>query len=681
MRSKRAYILPLAAMLLAALLSACSGGGESEVTEAPSSSEESTVRALNTEPLMTETVENPGWGYRAYSVSVSDETVVTAELDEQSGNVSLTSYNPGEAEVYVHDCFDHKAVIKVKVAEDGAIEHEASPCAEEYIDAADFGVVAGKSASGLPDLTDKLQSAIDHAHSIGGGTVYLYPGFYNIKLISMREGVTLRMYSGYTDASEGLTDALAAKIRKGEVTVLLKTRIMSTDFNDYGRNSACGFTISGGVIDNDRSTQSMLLFGLSEDITIENVIFKDIKNNHVIQITGCKNVTVRNCIFAGFEWGDTFTRETIQIEQTHPGAHSGNYEGAPQRFDYGEIYGCHDVSIESCYFGPSDELPGSHIAIGHHGSAHEPVCEGLRITNNVFDRPSYAAIRFASIVDVEITGNRFIATEDSNKLCSEKDPAFIILYSNTGDITYNNIVNGKKVTKAFAAEQPGSHNIRISQNDFRVSAGSDKRIITVSGTSFIPGVLFKSGVLRQESYDSKPYSFVGYTKCTNYIGNIDFSENKIKYEGKPVSLDTAFRFTAVYGVSFKDNDIELADFSFKRSEDGINGLSKTSCFAGEAAETYKIESRVASQYISLPNADGGRIELTFKIADTSRLIASEGGRLELREDGKGNILVDVIASEGYSFIGWRNGAGELTASGAQSITAPTTLTAIFEKNG
>lgn len=680
MTMKKINILLILMLICALALSACSKDEPEVTTEAPSSSDAATeAPALNTEPLETVTVENPDWGYKAYSVSVSDETIVSAVLDFDSGNVTLTSYNPGEAEVYVHDCFDHKAIIKVSVAEGGAITHEASPCVEEYIDARDFGVIAGKSTTGLPDLTSQMQRAIDHAYKQGGGTVYLYPGFYNIKLISMREGVTLRMYSGYTDAREGYTADLAEKVKKGEVTVLILTRILSTDFNDYGRNSAKNFTISGGVIDNCRSTQSTLLFGLSENITIENAIFKDIKNNHVIQVTGCKNVTIRNCIFAGFEWGDTFTRETIQIEQSHPGSHSGNHAGAPQRFDYGEMYGCDNVVIDSCYFGPSDELPGAHIAIGHHGTAHEPVCDGFKITNNVFDSPTYAAIRFASIVDVEITGNTFIAAEGSNKFCDETDPAFIILYPNSSTITYDNIVNGKKITKAVASEQAGTHNVNISNNSFTVAKGSDKRIITVTGTSFYPGVIYKTSILRQDTYDSKPYVFVGYLKSTNYIGNINFSDNSVKYEGQPTLTDAAFKFTAVYGLKFENNKIELDGFTFKRSTDGVNGLYTSGCVNGEKAETYRIESKAAKQYVSIPNPDGSRAELTFKSAETHYLIATEGGRIELSGDNNGNVIVDVIPNEGYTFVGWTDASGEFKHTGSYSVTSPITLKAIFEK--
>lgn len=642
-----------------------------EVTEAP----------LNTEPRSSVTVENPDWGYDAYSVSVSDESIVLAELDKKTGNVTLTSYNPGKAEVYVHDCFDHKAVIKVSVADDAdcTITYEASPCTEEYIDAADYGVLPSKSASNLPDYSAHLQKAINYAHNQGGGTVYLYPGFYYIKVLRMRENVTLKMFSGFTDAREGFTDELAKMIKKGEVTVLVNSRIMSANYNDYGRNGSSNFTISGGVIDNNHTTTSTVLFGLSENIVVENAIFKDIKNNHVFQITGCNNVSIRNCIFAGFEWGGTFTRETIQIEQSHPGSHGSNPDTTPQRFEKGEIYGSMNVTIDSCYFGPSDELPGAHIAIGHHGTAHEAVCDNLQITNNIFEDCTYAAIRFASIVNVEITGNKFINAKNTNKFCDNADPALIIIYPNTSNVTYENIINGQKVYKAVAQEQAGSHNLNISNNEFTLAAGSDKRIIDVKGTSFAPGVIFKAGVLRQDTYDSKPYVLTGYFKSTNYIGNVNFTDNKINYEGQPTVKDAVFKFVNVYGLKFENNDITLNGCSFRSAIYGIEGLYTSSCPGGEKAETYAIESQSVRNYLSIPHPDGSEAHLIFKLEATHYLIAGEGGRIELSSDTKGNVYVTVIPSEGYTFSGWTTDSGAFTDKGDVSVSSKITLKANFSK--
>ena len=678
MMKKFSFIIIL--LLTALIAVSCGGDGEPvETTVADTTAPAPETTALIPVESTTVTVNNPGWGFPAYSLEIADPNILSAELVQRSYNVTLTSLHVGETEIAVLDCFGHKASIKAKVSEDGNISYEAFPCEEEFISAAKYGITGSKTPTNLPDQSSKLQSLIDSTSKKGGGTIFIHPGFYNIKVITMREGVTLKMYSGFTDASEGYTDELAEKVKNGEVTVLILARILNTKMKEFGRNGSSNFTVSGGVIDNDHSTQSTLLFGLSKGITIENMIFKDIKNNHVIQVTGCEDVTIRNCIFAGFEWGDTFTRETIQIEQSHPGAHSGDHANAPVRFDYGEIYGCKNITIDSCYFGPSDELPGAHIAIGHHGTAHEAVADNFKITNNVFDRPTYAAIRFASITNVEITGNTFIATKDSNKFCSEADPAFIILYSNTSDVTYSNIVDGQKVTKALSYEQSGTHHVDISNNTFSVEKGSDKRIIIVTGTSVTPGAMYKNVVLRQETYDSKPYKLTGYLRATNYMGDISFTDNTVTYSGQPSAKDYIFRFQSVYGLKFENNALSLDSCSFGKKDDGFAGLSKTGIKNGVDAETYVIQSAATSKSVILPHANGSSANLVFTLVASHNVIASEGGRLEISDDGKGNVTFTPIANEGYVFDGWTTASGAFTAEGTVKINEKTTFTAIFKK--
>ncbi len=670
-------------LLLILLLSGCgsAGGDETTAGEAVTTASE-TEKVQNTEPKQIAVVPNPDWGFPVHAIRVLDESVVTAELDNVTGNLILTSYNPGETEVYVLDCFEHRAIVKVSVADDAerSITFEANPCEEEFINAAKYGVLPGGSPNNLPDQSTKLQAVIDKVWKQGGGEIFLYPGFYNIKIISMRDGITLKMYSGFTDAREGYTAELAEKVKKGEVTVLILTRILNTNLKDFGRNGSSNFTISGGVIDMNYSGTSSILLGLSKGVTIENMVFKNAKNSHIMQITGCEDVTIRNCIFAGFEWGGTFTRETIQIEQSHPGAHNSDHANAPVRFEQGEVFGCKNITVDSCYFGPSDELPGHHIAIGHHGTAHEAVCDNLRITNNVFDRPTYSAIRFANIVDVEIKGNTFISSADSKKLCLERDPGFIILYSNTSTLAYNNTIDGRKITYGFSYELSGTHNVNISDNDFYVEKGSDKRVLIVTGAGIIPGGSFEKGVLRQETYNSKPYYITGYFKSTNYFGNINFANNDVTYEGQPTVSDYIFRLYRVFGYKFENNNIMLSGCTFNKTSDGVPGLFIQNCCVGEKAETYTFKSAVTSKYISIKQPDGTETRLIFTNQNTHKIIAAEGGRIELSGDGKGNIYVEIIPNEGYTFSSWQTADGIFDKTGSTVISTPLELKAIFTKN-
>jgi len=295
----------------------------------------------------------------------------------------------------------------------------------------------------------------------------------------------------------------------------------------------------------------------------------------------------------------------------------------------------------------------------------------------VFDRPTYAAIRFANIVDVEITGNKFIATKDSNKFCDESDPSFIIIYPNTGTVSYENIIDGRKVTKAVSNEQSGSHNLNISNNRFTVEKGSDKKIITVNGTSITPGAIYKSSLVRQDSYNSAPYSLSGYFKSTNYISNLNFSDNKITYSGQPLFKDCIVKFSQVYGYRFENNDITLTGCTFKNSVNGVKGILISECKNGIEAQTYTVQSAVAKNYISLTQPNGGEVHIVFISSQTHSIVALEGGHIEITSDNGGNVYFKPVADEGYTFTGWTTESGAFNDQGTVRIKDQTVFTANF----
>ena len=70
----------------------------------------------------------------------------------------------------------------------------------------------------------------------------------------------------------------------------------------------------------------------------------------------------------------------------------------------------------------------------------------------------------------------------------------------------------------------------------------------------------------------------------------------------------------------------------------------------------------------------------FSTANTHKLIAGEGGRIELVSDNKGNITVNVIPDEGYTFAGWETSSGKYTEKDKVTVDKALTLTAVFTKN-
>jgi hypothetical protein len=156
--------------------------------------------------------------------------------------------------------------------------------------------------------------------------------------------------------------------------------------------------------------------------------------------------------------------------------------------------------------------------------------------------------------NVEIYGNRFTASQSSNKLCSDSDgatPSFIELFAYDLDLSYE--FYGQVVTRRFKFELAGTKNVDIYNNEFVVEAGSDKRIIVVKGTEYEPGTIYKSDVTRQDAYNEEPYSYTGYLEVTNFISDVSFTNNKITYNGQPKFTDACMTFTNVFGLKIENN--------------------------------------------------------------------------------------------------------------------------------
>lgn len=620
-----------------------------------------------------EKVSNKDLGLRFFEYTNSNPWVADIEINKN--NVTAYIYNSGTTTISGSDCFGHTASFTLKVDEDYKCTTDIEGCSEKFIEVSQFGSVAMGG-----DDTAVIQKAIDAAKP--GETVYIYPGIYHAKYLFIREGVTVKMYNKMENAADGYTNEIGQSVKKGTSTVIVGARFMNNTQSAHGSEGSSNFTISGGVLDMNCTSFGAIIFGCAENIRLENVIFKDIKGNHTIQLTGCRNVSVVNCMFAGYVVGDTFTREVLQIEPSTPGA-TGSGDNPPLKFFAGEYNMPENITIDKCYFGKSDEAGAPLMAIGHHSQVGKPNVTGLKITNNVFDECLYAAIRFNNIVDVEITGNKFISTaeyKNATVFSQAVNPAFITFYHYTNASTYTNIVDNRKITKATEYEQAGIHNVRIENNSFTLGKGSDKRIMYYAGIStYKPGATYVENLLRQDKYNEKPYSYSGYILNNNYGSDITFKNNTIDIQGQTAYDDNFIFLSKITGLDFSDNKITLASgVKYTSKTAGISGvlLKETTDIDAERKLTL-VSSKTNSKHIRL-SGTSGTVLITVNGNGSVVFNVTEGGTCELKTDRAGTVTITPVCKAGYKFAGFKDTSGNIV-SAAHSIEGSAVYTAQFVK--
>ena len=296
---------------------------------------------------------------------------------------------------------------------------------------------AGVDATGTTDATAAIQRCLDKVAQAGGGTVFLPPGLYRLGgSLSIGAKTRLELAGGARNAREGYTDAVREATRDPGASAIVRMMPGRTArhifmYNlvppAYCTNGVGDIVVSGGVFD-CQGNMLVLAFACGRNIRIENMIVKDIPNNHAYQIDGCENVTITNCLFAGYKMGKVLTRETIQLEQTSPGAIVGNPKkwASPIICNPEDAFFNRNVTVAGCWFGPSENLGPHLIPVGHHGRV--PACAGFTFVGNVTVDPLYAALHVPDFSDVRIVGNTFIATKKVPHLA--KDEAIVSIYGN-----------------------------------------------------------------------------------------------------------------------------------------------------------------------------------------------------------------------------------------------------------
>ena len=249
-----------------------------------------------------------------------------------------------------------------------------------------------------------------------------------------------------------------------------KVVIQGNGINNYIRNKttsetseyngASNITIKNIIFDGLNSTGALTLlcFGHAKNIIIEKCHFKDSHTWHMIELNGCLNSIIKECVFENYGRLGTNVTEVIQLD----------FMGDASLYPWASKYdntACNGITIEKCYF---NNVGGA--CIGHHSFKDGVLLRNVSILNNTFNN-CHICVKLNDFNTLIIEGNKadrcnqFFYSQNVNNHCNNliiNNNSFTGNYVNgdsTGDLRFVTINPTGTVTgKDY-------HNITISHND------------------------------------------------------------------------------------------------------------------------------------------------------------------------------------------------------------------------
>lgn len=362
----------------------------------------------------------------------------------------------------------------------------------------------------LPDKTGKtpmgdlIQKALDDIGKSEAGTLYIKNGTYLInRRLYIPANTTIKMENN---------------------TVLLRGH--GGGFFDNGEPYAetrgydgpGNIHVIGGTLDNNYEeidkypTKQVNMVNLrhADNVSFENVTFRNSISNHVFDINGTRNLKLLNCTFEGYinlNGKPQAQAEAVQISEYIPGGIDGGVvDGTPTR----------DVLIENCVFKRSDQLGGFDVCIGNHITAHNVFNENIEVNNNIFEDCNIG-IRPYKWNIVKMTDNIFIKNDECIRISS--------------------------VGGGYGASASDINGIPSGQSQ----AGN---LYTIRGNTFRNYKTVAIGAYGQEYEDSR-----------GYVGNLHIKDNTFSCDNndKGMNID----ITLCRNVHIKDNSMEYASRGIK----------------------------------------------------------------------------------------------------------------------
>lgn len=250
----------------------------------------------------------------------------------------------------------------------------------------------GAVGDGVADDAGAIQSALDAAHTAGGGWVVVPKGTYKLATLPLRIYRSTRL----------TLDPAATFVRAATGTMLLNGDAAQA-FGGYTGHG--GLIIEGGTWDMKGASVTAynvcISIGHAEGVTIRDLTVKDVPGFHGIEVNATRSARILNCRFLGaYQTGDRAFTEAIQIDIAKGSAFFGGF--GPY-----DNTACDDVLVQGCYFGASGTANTTAWprGVGTHSSTITRWQTNIRVMGNHFDGMGQVAVGGYSWKNSVVSGN------------------------------------------------------------------------------------------------------------------------------------------------------------------------------------------------------------------------------------------------------------------------------------
>lgn len=379
-----------------------------------------------------------------------------------------------------------------------------------------------------------------------------------------------------------------------------------------------GYSGNEFVLKNGTISQGSIALMHNINTRIENIEFINMLHAyHVIQISACKNLTIKDCTFNGITIPDPETeenyifKEVINIDPCTYGAQPYMEEDSPMYdntvnegiYIIDNVFNNGDGTHNKCYV-----CIGSHAAIENYAT----ISKHILIKNNKFNYAYYSCFQFTSLEDVEIDNNYF------NGYNARSTVTFLMTRVTNKDFKLTN----NKVENICEFIHSGSQNASYWNEDFII----DNNII--KNTNVTPNEEATFNLMNYKNI----YIGHNYIECSNICLrelvnciNIIFEDNEV------ISAETNNIIIKLYGGATSTGNkvlgnriTALSNSSYCIAIDGQtdyvignNSYTNRLKFLGTNSVTRNVFNNTAlypiTDLIQMPNTNNNYIDPTYGI--------------------------------------------------------------------